>query len=200
MKSIAINTGSIELPLIEGEFQMIPFNISTFEGLYGKFLGIAKEMMKGIRHKGGTAYFTIHGKKLKKGQTLRRGGAHIDGNYEPNLMDFGGSGGSGGWKIGEEGRPVGHPVHERQFTAPNGGIVLASNYQACNGWIGEYDGIPQKGGDCTHFELDEPFPLVPNRVYYANNHFIHESLPMSDDVHRVFARITMPEDHEYQTN
>lgn len=193
MKSLAVNTGTIDLPMIEGEYPMLEFDLNTFEGLPERFLGIAKNMMKGITHSGGRAYFTIHGKKLKKGQTLRRGGAHIDGNYEPHVMSFGG----GGWKVGQEGREPGHPVHERQFTKETGGIVLASNYRACNGWIGEYEGIPQKGGDCTHFDLDEPFELQPNQVYYGNNHFIHESLPMKDDVHRVFARITMPEDHFY---
>ena len=31
----------------------------------------------------------------------------------------------------------------------------------------------------------------------AKNDFIHESLPVDVDVHRVFARITMPENHVY---
>lgn len=193
MRSLVVNTGEINLPMIEGEYPMIQFDLSTFKGLPKRFLDIAKNMMQGIRHDGGKAYFTIHGKKLKKGETLRRGGAHIDGNYEPHVMSFG----DGGWKMGEEGREPGHPIHERQFTQKTGGIVLASNYQACNGWVGEYRGVPQKGGDCTHFDLGEPFALLPNHVYYGNNHFIHESLPMKDDVHRVFARITMPENHNY---
>lgn len=193
MKSLAVNTGIIEIPLIEGEFSMIKFDLDTLEGLPEKFLDIAKDMLKGITNKGGIAYFTIHGKKLKKGETLRRGGAHIDGNYEPHVMSFGG----GGWKVGQEGRDPGHPTHERQFTKETGGIVLASNYNACNGWIGDYDNKPEKGGDCTHFNLGVPFELKPNHVYYGNNHFIHESLPMKSNIHRVFARITMPEDHVY---
>ena len=193
MKSLAVNTGPITLPMIEGEFPMIQFNLETLEGLPAKFIDVAKAMLNGISHQGGTAYFTIHGKKLKKGETLRRGGAHIDGNYEPHVMSFGG----GGWKVGQEGREQGHPIHERQFTKETGGIVLASNYRACNGWIGEYKDKPEKGGDCTHFDLGDHFELEPNEVYYGNNHFIHESLPMKDDVHRVFARITMPEDHCY---
>ena len=41
------------------------------------------------------------------------------------------------------------------------------------------------------------FKLKPNKIYYGNKHFIDESLPVSDDVHRVFARITMPEAHQY---
>jgi hypothetical protein len=193
MKSIAIKTSNIELPLITGEHAMIEFDLNTFIGLPLEFVSIAKKMIKGISHKGGKAFFTIHGKKIKKGETLRRGGAHIDGNYEPHQMDLGG----GGWKVGQDGRDVSHPTHIRQFNKETGGIVLASNYRACNGWIGEYDNKPEKGGDCSHFDLDDSFSLEPNEVYYGNNHFIHESLPMSGDVHRVFARITMPEDHVF---
>jgi len=191
INSKCTNMGSINLPMIVGEFPMIPFDLSTFDGLPKQFLDTAKNMVKGISHNGGVAYFTIHGKRLKKGQTLRRGGAHIDGNYEPHVMSFGG----GGWKVGQDGRPQGHPIHERQFSKATGGIILASNYRACNGWVGEFNGVPEKGGDCTHFDLGESFSLNPNQVYYGCNHFIHESLPMSEDMHRVFARITMPEDH-----
>jgi len=96
MKSMVTNTGNIGLPLITGEYSMIEFNLETFAGLTNQFKHIAQQMTKGITHNGGKAYFTIHGKKLKKGETLRRGGAHIDGNYEPHLMTFGG----GGWKVG----------------------------------------------------------------------------------------------------
>jgi hypothetical protein len=54
------------------------------------------------------------------------------------------------------------------------------------------------GGDCRHIALDAPFTLTENTVYYGNNHFIHESLPIAIDAHRVFARITLPENHQYQ--
>lgn len=197
MKSNVIKTSSITLPLIEGEFSMIPFDLTTLDGLPDRFKQIAKQMIMGIKHIGGNAYFTIHGKKLKKGDTLRRGGAHTDGNYEPTEMDFG-RGGGNGWKVGEGGRPVGHVMHDRQYVKNTGGVVMASNYHACNGWVGEYKETPEKGGDCTHFDLDEGFELEPNSVYYGNNHFIHESIPMKNDVHRVLARITMPEDHVYK--
>ena len=193
MKSLAISTVSIELPLIEGEFPMLPFDLNNLSVLPCLFARIARKMLTGIKHDGGTAYFTLHGKVLKKGETLRRGGAHIDGNYEPHQMDFGG----GGWKVGQDGRDISHPTHIRQFNKETGGIVLASNYHACNGWVGDYEGVVDKGGDCTGFDLDQGFELEANKVYYGNNHFIHESLPMSGDVHRVFARITMPESHEF---
>lgn len=193
MKSMVLEMGTIDLPLVSGEYAMIPFDVLTLNGLCDEFKKVAEQMLEGIARVGGTAFFTIHGKKLKKGQTLRRGGAHIDGNYEPNLMTFGG----GGWKVGQDGAEINTVLHQRQYEKELGGIILASNYEACLGWIGEYNGLPKKGGDCSHIELDEPFMLKKDRIYYGNNHFIHESLPMAGDVHRVMARITMPENHQH---
>ncbi|MCP4909706.1 MAG: hypothetical protein GY907_03280 [Bacteroidetes bacterium] len=199
MKSLVLSKGAISLPMVEGEHSMIPFNLDDFAGLTGDFLEIAKNMMQDIKHQGGISYFTIHGQKLKKGQTLRRGGAHTDGNYEPHLMTFGGGGGNG-WKVGESGHKPGHPTHQRQYVKDTGGIVIASNYRACNGWVGEFEGVPGRGGDCSHIQLNDHFELKANEIYYGNNHFIHESLAMKDDVHRVFARITMPENHVFEGN
>jgi len=199
MKSIARLTSTINLPLITGHHSMIPFNLLTLEGLSKEFKNIVGSMLCGIQRDDLTAFFTLHGRKLKKGETLRRGGAHTDGNYEQHLMSFG-SGGGGGWKVGENGPEINSKLHARQYLNTKGGIVMASNYRACVGWVGGYKGAPRKGGDCSHIELDDSFALKENSVYYGNNHFIHESLPMSDDIHRVFARITMPETHVYNLN
>lgn len=182
MKSTVVKKGSISLPLIVGETRMVPFDMSTFEGLTDKFKDLVKQMMAGIKHAGGTAYFTLHGKKLKKCMTLRRPGPHTDGNYEPhtNCWDT-----KPGWKV------------EDGYSRETGGLIMVSNYQSCLGWTGEYPGLPGNDGDCSHIDLDEAFMLEEDQVYYGNNHFIHESLPVTKDVHRVLARITMPEDHVY---
>ncbi|MGB1309975.1 MAG: hypothetical protein ACPG47_02135 [Leucothrix sp.] len=194
MQSKSIEMSPIKLPLIEGEFSMMPFDLNDLSALPKHFQMIAQKMLEGIKHKGGSAFFTFHGKVLKKHQTLRRGGPHTDGNYEPLSMTFGG----GGWKIGENGPGINTEFHERQYNNPKGGIVLASNFESCLGWNGDYEGMPSVGGDCSGIDLDEPFMLKADTVYYGNNHFIHESLPVSEDVHRVFARITMPENHEFK--
>lgn len=196
MKSIAVESGQMVLPPIIGEFSMIPFDLNTLNGLSAQFKEIAASLLSGISHSGGQAYLTIHGKVLKKGQTLRRGGPHTDGSYDKRILDWG-VGGGGGWKVGENGPAVTTPEHGRLYNAETGGIILCSNYESCLGWIGEFDGLPGVGGDCSKIELNKPFMLRRNTVYYGNNHFIHESLPVNDDVHRVFARITMPQNHQY---
>ena len=109
-------------------------------------------------------------------------------------MGFGG----GGWKIGENGPAINTNFHNRQYNSLNGGIIMATNYPSCIGWNGDYDGLPNVGGDCSKIDLDTPLLLRENKVYYGNNHFIHESLSVDQDVHRVFARITMPENHIFR--
>lgn len=90
MISKSIESVSIYLPLMEGEFSMIPFNVVSLDGLKGDFKRIAKTMLSNIKVTAGTAFLTMHGKKLKKDETLRRGAPHTDGNYEPVNMSFGG--------------------------------------------------------------------------------------------------------------
>ena len=151
-------------------------------------------MIKHIKVKSGTAYLTVHGKWLKSGGTLRRGLPHIDGNYEPHLMSFGG----GGWKVGENGPAINTNMHKRQYLSDKGGIIICTNFASAVGWSGEYKGLPNVGGDCSHISLDEPELLREGNIYYGNNHFIHESLPVDRDIHRVFARVTLPENHIYE--
>ena len=194
MKSNAINLGKIEIPRHDGEDQMIVFDMKTLEGIPDGYRGLAEAMLAKIKQRDGFAYFTIHGRSLKKTETLRRPAPHTDGNYEPVMMSFGGQ---GGFKVGETGPRLHSPLHDRQYNAVNGGLLLASTYPACVGWVGEYDGLPGVGGDCRHLTLGQPFILEAGMIYYGNNHFIHESMPVDQDTHRTFVRITLPEDHVF---
>ncbi len=197
MKSLVRNIDVIDLPLIEGEFSMIPFCFAALRGLTGNFKALAGAMLSNLHRHEGTAFLTLHGRKLRAGQTLRRGGPHTDGNYERQTHDWT-NGGGGGWKVGENGPAVTSPEHARLYCSETGGIVLASNYESCKGWVGEFDGLPGVGGDCSKIKLNESFTLQRHVVYYGNNHFVHESLPVREDVHRVFARVTLPADHVYE--
>ena len=195
MLSSVKTLGSIHLTHIYGEFAMMPFNLHTLDGLSGYHRDIAMKMLDGIKHAGGIAFLTLHGRTLAAGNTLRRPGPHTDGNYEPHKSSW--KTGGGGWKVGENGPAVGTELHERQYNTTRGGIILASNVSACRGWVGEFDASPKVGGDCSHIQLGEGFKLEKDQIYYGNNHFIHESIPVEFDCHRIFARITMPEDHVF---
>ena len=197
IQSKAVVCGHITLPQFTGHQSMIPFDLETLAGLPQEFVKITADLTAHLKTKVGTAFFTIHGKTLKAGQTLRRPGPHTDGSYDKTVLDWNGGGG-GGWKIGENGPSMTSAEHARLYLNTHGGIILASNYAACKGFVGEFKGIPGVGGDCSKLTLNEPFMLEANKIYYGNNHFVHESLPMQDDVHRVFVRITLPETHAYE--
>ena len=195
MISLCREVGDIDVPLFTGELKMIPFNLKTLEGVPDKFKELVKNITSHLNNKNGQAFLTIHGKQLNKNQTLRRPGPHTDGNYEPYKMTFG-----NGWKVGENGPPVGSELHKRQYTADKGGIILCTNYSSSLGYQGEFSDMPSVGGDCSHIKLTKPFKLLAGKIYYGNNHFIHESLPVDKDIHRVMVRITLPEQHTYETH
>lgn len=194
MKSQCIQTGTIELPLIFDEHSMIPFDLVTLGGLPVYFKVIVEKMVSHIKQREGIAFFTIHGKELKKGNTLRRGGPHTDGSYKLNT----GWGTGGGWKVNQDGPPIGSKPHREHYRSEKGGIILCSNYSSCLGWKGIFFSSPGVGGDCSHIKLNKPFLLEPDKIYYGNNHFVHESIPVKQDVHRVLARVTLPENHIFE--
>jgi hypothetical protein len=198
MKSIVKEMNQIVIPDADEEISMIPFDLDTFKGLSLKQCALAKEMLAGIKHEGGTAYFTSHGKKLKKDDTLRRGGPHIDGNYGvTQVPDHIVWKNNGGWKVDQDGPAIDTKFHKDSYLSDKGGIILASNYSSCLGWVGEYKGVIKSGGDCSDIKLGKGFKLKAGTVYYGNSQFIHESVAVDKDVHRTVVRITMPEDHSY---
>jgi hypothetical protein len=99
MISHAIATHQFILPRIDGEFSMIPFDLTTLKGLSTPFQAIARQMLTGLTHAGGNAFFTVHGKTLKKGQTLRRGAPHTDGSYDKDVFSWKGGGGMTGKSV-----------------------------------------------------------------------------------------------------
>jgi hypothetical protein len=85
--------------------------------------------------------------------------------------------------------------HFRQYCSNKGGMIISSNYEACYGWNGTFKGIPLDGGDSSHIDLSnlEKFKLEKNKVYIGNSTFLHESIPVNEDVKRQLIRITLPE-------
>lgn len=199
--SNCLDMGIIELPQMTAELPMIPFNLSNLDGLKDEFKSIACEMINHLRIREGIAFLTVHGRYVDKSDTLRRGGAHIDGNYMnyipgKDFKSFGG--GDNGFKLGENGPIETDPKHINSYENERGGIIMASTYSSCKGYKGRFSGSPKRGGDCTHIQLNKGFTLKPNRVYYGNNRFIHESLPIDKSTHRTLYRITLPITHEFE--
>ena len=141
-------------------------------------------------------YVTIDEQFLKKDNKLRRGGVHIDGNY---LFSWGSS---GGWLNGTPGRMLTEEQHKLQYQSSLGGIVMASSFVACEGFLGEVHGEPGQGGDCEHlrgqFGALESFWLKKNTVYLGNSTFIHEGHVVSKDTNRQLVRLTLDTTYQYQ--
>jgi hypothetical protein len=159
---------------------------------YERWNTTLKEIVAASPKQTGKAYITIDEKIVRAGKSHRRGGPHTDGNY------LFGWGGGGGWLTGEDGRFLPREQHKEQYCSEKGGMLIVSSYEACDGWNGEYNGEPNQGGDCSHLDLEkmEKFRLKSNTLYWGNSTFIHESLPISEDVERQLIRITLPADAE----
>jgi hypothetical protein len=194
--SISKELYQVYIPNFSGQIKMLPFNLETLHEVPGEFTKLVANMIRTLPVKKGIAFLTLDGKKVLKGASQRRGGAHIDGNYLSSATWGDGSGGQGGWKVGEGGRIISSEEHRLSYQSATGGMLIASTYPACRGWNGIFEGDAYVGGDCTRIErLGEGFILKPYTVYYGNSQFLHESLPVDRDIHRVMARITLPADY-----
>ena len=160
---------------------------------YERWNNVLNEIIASSPKQTGKAYITIDEKIVKKGESHRRGGPHTDGNYI-----FGWGGGGGGWLTGEDGRFLPREKHEEQYCSEKGGMLIVSSYKSCKGWNGEFEGQPNQGGDCSHLDLSkmECYEMESNNLYWGNSTFIHESLPVQEDVKRQLIRITLPADAE----
>jgi len=196
IKSISKKLIEVSFPSFEGEIKMLPFNLSDLSSIPKQFLELVMSMINFLPVKEGIAYLTVDGKMIPAGSSHRRGGAHIDGNYIPEMCGWGSSGtGGNGWKVGENGRALDSDTHKLSYNNPDGGMLIVSDYAGCKGWNGAFNGEPGIGGDCRHIELDKGFILEPNTVYYGSSQFIHESLPLEKEVYRTMIRITLPLDY-----
>lgn len=203
IKSISKELYEVQIPEYTGEIKMLPFNLESLTEIPKLFRELIEIMIDCLPTKKGIAYLTVDGRVIEEGISHRRGGVHIDGNYLPELCGWGGSGGGGGngWKVGEGGRILSSKEHKESYETETGGMLITSTYPASKGWNGVFEGNPYVGGDCTRIKgLDEGFVLQPNKVYYGNSQFLHESLPIDKTIHRTLVRITLPKDYPVLEN
>jgi len=141
---------------------------------------------------GKVGYLTIHESLVRKGESQRRPGVHIE---TPGLV------------LGAEGKYHQHPamwgcglVEASRKEFPNlprvvGGLYMASNVQSsCNVWntlITDPGIVVGHHGDLEHVRdiLGNPTPMRANQIYWLTDRTPHESLPLKEEQHRQFFRL-----------
>lgn len=211
LRSYSKELNAVHIPTFTGKISMLPFDLAdaTLKDIPNQFIDLVKQMISNLPELKGIAYLTIDGKHLKRSLHHRKPGIHIDGNFIPqgeNASWKGTNGGGGGWKVGNNGDNQSKEEFEKAYLSKTGGMLITSTYPLCKGWNGEFDGKPEKGGNCAMFYLhpklaldvhpDKGFILKPNTIYYGTSQFVHQSLPSDKSIHRVLVRITLPYDYK----
>jgi hypothetical protein len=123
----------------------------------------------------GVGYLTIDEAELRRGETHRRPGLHVDGVGEDG-QDAGAYGGGGGYA-----------AH---------GMVLMANVLGCVGWAQEFHGAPGLDGDCAHLaeqcRMEDAIFFEPLRAYWCGPLAVHQAVPVQQDCRRQFMRVSMP--------
>ena len=198
LQSKVRSVGTIVFPEFQHAQTYMARNLAghPLEGVPEQYHALVNQMLAdaGIPEHTGF-YVTIDEQSLKKDAKLRRGGVHIDGNY---LFGWGGN----GWLNGVPGRMLTEEQQRLQYDSPLGGVIMASNFQACEAFVGSIEGKAGLGGDCGHLRDKlgemESFWLKENVVYLGNSTFVHEGHVVSEDVDRQLIRITLDTTYQYK--
>lgn len=201
MRSAIQHVSHVEFPKFKArQCYMVGMSLATLsqQGM-GDYTEVIRNMMACVDIRGTERFFvTIDEQHLQPGQTQRRGGAHIDGNWiEPIGARF-----NKDWVNHPELQADTLPRWEQPelITDGNniGGMLIAASEAASVAWKGIVDGTPNADGNCEHLRDQltqlQVVPMLHNRVYLANSTCIHESLPVQRPVKRQLIRITLPHD------
>lgn len=137
----------------------------------------------------GYIYLTVDQGVMEPGDTQRRAGPHIDGNW---VID--------GYSTGH--RVMAWDTGGGKWNTKNleaGGIILACDRDGAKAYKGEFSGVVGDGGDCSHLDLSgaEVETLVSNKAYIGSVNMVHEAMPAQECGERTFVRLTLPEDFAF---
>ncbi len=160
---------------------MMPVNLGDLGGVPEQYHTLVEELysMTERRHIGQVGYLTIDEKTLAPGETLRRGGKHVDGCHQGRAGAYGAGGGYGS---------VGN------------GMLTVSSTPHCRAYPGIFDGEPGPEGECEHIETAEGITFGAGDVYFVDGACVHESLPVESTTRRQFVRLSMPSNGAWYQN
>ena len=162
-KSDVTEVGRVEFPAYQGtRVMMMPFHLHDVAGTLPNELARWRDFV---------------GALVGRGQA-RRGTAYLtlDEAAVARGEAGGWGGGGGGWG--------------------SKGMLMASTREGCAAWDQAFEGWPGPDGDCAHLvdqlRDDACVVLRPGVVYSCGPMTVHQALPMGEDCHRSFARVSMP--------
>lgn len=175
LKSEITELGRVTFPEPSGiRVMMMPFLLEDLATIpWRGWRAVIAGMFGGADRGRGIAYLTIDEATVRRGETHRRPGKHVDG--------------CGAW-----GSPTPKPWARR-------GMILASSHVGCRGWNGTYAGTPGADGECDDIAVPTRDEVVmqPGVAYRCAPTAIHESLPMRTDTMRQLCRVSMPSDEAW---
>lgn len=137
----------------------------------------------------GPIYLMVDQGIVRSGNTHRRPGLHIDGYWNPGVFAHGG-------------RPPGHghvptpdrPRHIHAMDWHPEALILASDVSACRAMVGQFEGVPADGGDCSHIDVSgmDEIRFQSGYAYAGNVTMLHESMPIPYDCARTLVRLNVP--------
>ena len=139
-------------------------------------------MLENIESKG-IIYFMADQGMVSSKSPQRRGGLHIDGVWT--------SVGHTGWKTRH--RFMGHNTHLHS-SEEDQLLILASDVTASAGYVGDWNGIANKGGDCSHLKTNDfdSIPLEAGKVWAGSAlNTLHEALTTNFPMQRTVVRLNV---------
>lgn len=193
--------GRIPFPPFTGE-RIYMLQFSRKLGLperYARWQPTVDAMLSELDHSNpnGCIYLMVDQAIVKAGETHRRGGPHIDGNWLPTAGSHGTGTGRHGVTNGRHGTGRHGTNNGNDWAVKNlapEAIVLASDVTGSCAYVGEIDGDPAVGGDCSHLELSKLKRRVlrGGTAYIGNVTMIHESIPVKRNCKRTLVRLNIP--------
>lgn len=154
---------------------MMPVELGNLQGVPKQYWPLIHMLfdMTESRFIGQIGYLTIDERELQPNKTLRRAGLHVDGYYHGKCGAWGGGGGWGS---------VGN------------GMLVTSNTDHCEAYLGAFEGDPDPEGSCDHIDVSGAYKkrFSPYSVHWVDGACIHESLPVTEVTKRQFIRLSMP--------
>lgn len=132
-------------------------------------------------------FLMISQKLVNANESHRPSGVHIDGYWDEKIFMHRSGNGHKGHNL-----PNVDLWSHIDLSEPES-LILASNYASCRAFTGDYSGVIGERGDCSTIDTTgmSTAILEPFKAYKGNVAFLHESLPVDQDVYRTLVRLNL---------